>query len=311
MKYITTLLWMLFAWVMPISPVAAAFAGQEDGVEAVSFMGEPIMAQYSDQPKLLAQYEAAKTAWQAQPDNVMAHIWYGRRTAYLGRYKEAIDIFSAAIKRFPEDARLYRHRGHRYISIRMLDEAIADYEKAAELIAGQENAIEPDGMPNAQNIPLTTTHGNIWYHMGLAYYLNQDWQKAYDAFTKGFNLKANDDNLVSTGHWRYMILRRMGQPEAALKAIEAITPKMTIIENDSYHKLCLFYKGLIDVAGLGEIDAENPSNASMAYGVAHWYYYNGQKAKAKAMMLGIMKGGSKMSFGYIAAENDLAKADWS
>src|SRR5687767_15840893 len=43
-------------------------------------------------------------------------IWLGRRTAYLGRYKDAIEIYSEGIKQFPADARLYRHRGHRFIT---------------------------------------------------------------------------------------------------------------------------------------------------------------------------------------------------
>lgn len=30
---------------------------------------------------------------------------------------------------------------------------------------------EPDGIPNALNPPLTLPHRNIWYHLGLAYYL--------------------------------------------------------------------------------------------------------------------------------------------
>ena len=36
-------------------------------------------------------------------------IWLGRRTAYVGQYKEAIRIYTQAIKSFPNDARLYRH----------------------------------------------------------------------------------------------------------------------------------------------------------------------------------------------------------
>ena len=58
-------------------------------------------------------------------------IWLGRRTAYVGQYKEAIRIYTQAIKSFPNDARLYRHRGHRFITLRCVDDAIADFERAA------------------------------------------------------------------------------------------------------------------------------------------------------------------------------------
>ena len=72
-----------------------------------------------------------------------ALIWYGRRVAYLGYYKEAINIFTLGIKNFPNDARFYRHRGHRYISTRQYDNAIIDFKKAIELIDGAQDQIEP------------------------------------------------------------------------------------------------------------------------------------------------------------------------
>jgi len=51
-------------------------------------------------------------------------IWYGRRLGYLGRYMEAIDVFTLGMKTHPSDARFYRHRGHRYITVRCFDRAI-------------------------------------------------------------------------------------------------------------------------------------------------------------------------------------------
>mgnify|MGYP001803330131 CR=1 FL=1 len=91
-------------------------------------------------------------------------IWHGRFTAYIGNYKEAIQIYTDGISQFPDDARLYRHRGHRHLTIRQYDHAIADFEKAAELIQGTENEVEPDGMHNARNITESTLHGNNYYH---------------------------------------------------------------------------------------------------------------------------------------------------
>ncbi|MCE2777850.1 MAG: hypothetical protein LW824_09555, partial [Algoriphagus sp.] len=40
----------------------------------------------------LANFEQAKTVFEANPNDVEALIWYGRRTAYLGRYRQAIAI---------------------------------------------------------------------------------------------------------------------------------------------------------------------------------------------------------------------------
>ena len=72
-------------------------AALSEGAQAISLLGEPL---YSKGPsiQLIEQYEAAKAAYEAHPDNVDTLIWYGRRAAYMGNYREAIDIYSIGIK---------------------------------------------------------------------------------------------------------------------------------------------------------------------------------------------------------------------
>ena len=273
------------------------------GVEALSLSGESLISPAAD-AATIEKFEAAKEDYDRDSMAAENIIWFGRRTAYLGNYRSAIEIFTEGIEKHPRDARMYRHRGHRYISIREFDRAIADFEAATGLIERQENRIEPDGLPNSQNIPLTTTHGNIWYHLGLAYYLKQDWENALRAFQNGYNLGGNDDNLVSTGHWIYMIYRRMGMPAEAAAALEDIFPDMNIVENRSYHELCLLYKGEILIDEMMSANGDDPANAAVAYGLANWFYYNGDVAASAAMLANILAGSSWSSFGFIAAEAD-------
>jgi tetratricopeptide (TPR) repeat protein len=250
-----------------------------EGVQAMSLLGKPLR---SSEPsaKALADFESAKAAYEKDRGNADNIIWYGRRAAYLGDYREAIRIFSEGIEKHPGDARMYRHRGHRYISIREFDRAIADLEHAAKLIEGNENEVEPDGAPNAQNIPISTLHGNVWYHLGLAYYLKHDWANALRAYQNAFDVGRNDDNRVSTTHWRFSILRRIGKPDEAWKVLEPITADMNIIENSSYHRLCLFYKGELEVEDILPENDDDPANAAIAYGVANWYLTDGNDARA-------------------------------
>jgi len=252
--------------------------------------------------KLMAE---AKQNFANIPDNPDNVIWLGRRTAYLGKYTEAINIFTKGIETFPEDARFYRHRGHRYISIRKYDMAIADFTTAVKLIEGQENEIEPDGMPNAMNIPITTLHGNIYYHLGLAYYLKHEYQDAYKTFIKCRETGSNADNIVSSTHWLYMIQRRMENMEQAELELAPIEADMTIIENTSYYNLCKLYKGLISVDSLMLDGNDIPASDAVKYGLANWYFYNGDKDKAREVLDAILTGDSWTSFGYIAAESDM------
>lgn len=253
----------------------------------------------------LANFEKAKNEFEANPKDVEALIWYGRRTAYLGRYRQAIAIYTEGIKNFPKDARLYRHRGHRYISIRNYEAAIADLEKAASLIQETADQIEPDGMPNAQNIPLSSLHSNVWYHLGLAYYLTQQYEKAYTAYLKCRESGANYDNIVSSTHWLYLIQLRLGNPERADSLLAPIQKEGVVIENQSYSDLCQLYKGWISPDTLLLASPGNPSNDAVNYGLASWYLHQGDSSKGIQLLEALVAGKAFTSFGYLAAEGDL------
>lgn len=313
MMFRSTVALVLCALLFAGGSTLAAFPDQPvptlpEGVQGYTLSGEPLVSAQPDRDAL-EKLAAARSDYEQDPADADHIIWYGRRMAYTGDYRSAIRIFSEGIEKHPRDARMYRHRGHRYISVREFDRAIRDLEFAAELIRGEENAIEPDGMPNALNIPVSTLHGNIWYHLGLAYYLKHDWQSAFDAFQKGFDTGRNGDNVVSTGHWRYMILRRMGKASEADRTLDDITADMSVIENTVYHRLCLFYKGQLSLDDLVSDDAGNPTGAAAAYGIANWFFYNGDEAEARKRLQELTRTDGWDSFGFIAAEADLAHMD--
>jgi len=276
-----------------------------DGAQALSLTGQPLYAAAPAQGAL-GRLATARADYDSDPSDADNIIWYGRRTAYTGDYRGAIEIFSEGIETHPLDARMYRHRGHRYVSIREFDRAIQDLEQAAELIEGTDNEVEPDGLPNALNIPVSSLHGNIWYHLGLAYYLKQDWDNAYRAYKNGFDSSRNDDNRVSTTHWLYMILQRKGDPEAAAEVLDVITADMNVIENMSYHNLCLFYKGELTLAELIGDNEDSPAGAAIMYGASNWHYYMGDLPKAKEMLEQMLATDGWSAFGVVAAEADLA-----
>ena len=265
----------------------------------------PALAQ---QPQLEANLRAAEAAFARDTTNADARIWLGRRHAYLGHYREAIDVFTRGIALHPQDARMYRHRGHRYITLRQFDKAIADFEAAASLIKGKPDEIEPDGAPNAYNIPTSTLHSNIWYHLALAHYLKGDFEKALPAWREGMRVATNDDMKVATADWLYMTLRRLGRGEEATKVLAPISKDMRILENHAYHRRLLMYKGeLRPDELLSEQTDDAVQLATYGYGVANWHWYNGEREKAIALFRKIVTGKNPSAFGYIAAEAELAK----
>jgi len=254
--------------------------------------------------------DEARDRYRANANDPEASIWVGRRLAYLGRFREAIVFYTDAIKKFPRDARLYRHRGHRYITTRQFALAIKDLTTAARLTKGKPDELEPDGQPNARNIPTSTLQFNIWYHLGLAYYLTGNNAKALAAYRECLKVSSSPDRLVATSHWLYMTLRRLNRRPEAAKVLAPVGPQMDIIENRGYYRLLLMYKGSVTLEALRDEALKEGSSAgshSILYGIGNWYLYNGNRTEANRVFQQMLIGDQWTSFGYIAAEAEMKR----
>ena len=291
---------------MPAPPPPAA----PRAAEATSLLGKSLVAPPLP-PDVARQREeqlaAARREYEKNPDAPDAIIWLGRRTAYLGRYRQAIDIFTEGIRKHPDDARMFRHRGHRSITVREFDLAIADLKRAEELQRGKPDQVEPDGLPNARNVPTTSLQSNIEYHLGLAYYLKGDFDHALDTYRRSLALANNPDRLVSTTYWMWMTLRRLGRRQEAEKLLEPIGSSMDVIEDVAYHKLLLMFAGDIAVEELAKQDATTVDGATILYGIGNWYFVEGQPEKARPVWQKVVDGNQWAAFGAIAAEAELAR----
>ncbi len=282
--------------------------------EAISFLGDTLRAP-TFPPEVLEVYQAkyaeAEDALVAAPDDVDALIWMGRRTAYLGQYRAAIDIYSHALTLHPDDARLYRHRGHRYLTVREPQNAIADFERAVALTEGTPDVIEPDGLPNAMNTPTSTLQFNIWYHLALAHYVQGHLEAALAAQRACLEVSAHPDSVVATSYWLYMTLRRLGMDQEAAELLDGITEDMEIIESTAYLDLLLLFKGersLEDLVGPAG-DGATLQSTTTAYGLGVWHLLAGRTAEAHAMWENMLTGRNQWAaFGYIAAEGELARS---
>ena len=290
-------------------PGPATLATLPEPAQAISLLGDTLRPSVSPdaESQLIANLAEAQAAYDAAPEDADAIIWLGRRLGYLQEYRDAIDVFSRGIEIHPGDARMYRHRGHRYISIREFGRAIDDYAHAAALIEGKADRIEPDGQPNERGIPTSTLQSNIWYHYGLAQYLTGDFEDALESYRRYLQITTNPDQLVAISHWHYMALRRLGRDAEAAAVLEPITADLDVIENTSYHDLLLMYGDEIEPESLWGGQEDALGSATVGYGVANWHYYNGREEEALEAFRQVLRTGQWASFGYIAAEAELAR----
>jgi tetratricopeptide (TPR) repeat protein len=283
-----------------------------DRREGTSLLGTALLrpslpfAFRSEQRELL---DRARRELQARPGDPETWIWVGRRLAYLGRTREAIEHYGEAIAAHPRSAPLLRHRGHRFLTLRRLDEAVADLERAAELIAGTADIVEPDGLPNRADRPTSSLQTNVHYHFGLARYLRGELPAAVAAWRHCLELAETPDMQIATTYWLYLALRRAGDESAAAALLAGAPSQSDLLESHDYHALLSSFRGERDA---GELLAEaeavgGVTFATVGYGVGTARLLAGERERALEVFRRVVASDAWAAFGFLAAEADLAR----
>lgn len=310
MKYLflSTLAITLFVAACQPETDQTRFENLPDSAQTISLLGDTLETDLDSLPPALTNRIDSLSALALEEDRLVdSYIWEARKTAYAGNYREAIVQLSSSIIEFPEEPRLYRHRGHRYITLREFDLAIQDFQKAARLFQGQPDIVEADGLPNAQNIPLSSLHTNTWYHLGLAHYLKGEYELANQAYLNGLEVSDNDDMRVAFWYWQYMALRKAGHDEEAGRVLDQVSVDMELIENTSYHELLMVFKGVFNSDELLSGENSELDNSTLGYGLGFWHHINGRTERANQIWRDVYDAGNWAAFGFIASEAELAK----
>ncbi len=276
-----------------IAGFAVTSAGQaspSDQPEVVSLLGKPLYrtpAEGEALAKLETALKEAALKLEADPGNPDTIILYGRALAGLWRYHDAIDVYTRGIAAHSDQAMFYRHRGHRFISVREFAKAAADLARAAEL--------------NDHDF-------DIWYHLGLAHYLLGEFDKALPAYEKCLAVAGDDDSRIAISNWLNVTLRRLGKTAEADALVAGIEEGMEVVENQSYYDVLLLYKGLKPIAGIeARAAASDLDLATTGYGIGAWHLTRGETEKAFGIFRKIVETKYWPAFGYIAAEAELAR----
>ena len=290
------------------APLACAEA---HAVEATSLLGEELSAPElpaDRRDELEAKLMEARRVLGEAPGDEAALIWVGRRQAYLGRYREALATFSEGLRLHPESARLLRHRGHRWITVRELGNAVQDLERALELVRDRPDEIEPDGQPNAAGVPRSTLKTNVTYHLGLAHYLLGDFAASARVFRLCHEWSPNDDMRVAAAFWLRLALERSGSSEEARRLLETIEPEMDLLENEGYQRLLLHAKGeLSEDELLADEAAGSVARSTLEHGLGAQALVSGHADAARRRFESVLSAGVWPAFGHVAAEAELAR----
>jgi tetratricopeptide (TPR) repeat protein len=288
----------LLAVCMAAAHVTAA--GQPAAPELTTLLGRPVYAR-PDTDGAIAKADAALAG---DPRNVDLLLAAARARDAALQFHAAIDVYGRGLAIAPADVRLLRFRGHRYISVRRFDLAVADLEKA---------------------VALAPSSFDVTYHLGLAHYLRGDYAaavRAYrsclDATTPGplpagwrscTTTAATDNDRVAVTDWLYRALRRGGRHDDARALLAPIVAGMKVGENEAYYTALRFYKG--EVSELDALTAKTANDnrlVTVGYGIAVAYLANGDVERACDLLERIAAEPNWNAFGVIAAEVDLTRS---
>lgn len=274
---------------------------------ATSLTGERLHARPAPDPALQARLDAELAA---APQDVERIIAAARELRNAMRYDEEVALYTRALTVAPDDWRLYRFRGHRYLTLRQFEAGLRDLDRARELA--------PHDF-------------DVAYHRGLALYLLGRFNEAADEYQRCIRqasdpsvralagtpalagqrpcteVATRDDSRVAITDWAYRALRRAGRDREAQALLEGITVGMDVTANTAYYHTLLARKGLHPRADLLNPLPEGGRFETRAYGVAIDELLDGDRDRGLFLLRRVAEDAYWPGFGRIAAEADLAR----
>ena len=268
-----------------IAIVIAAAVASPASAQTVQYRS-PANVEYRSQPDTgpIARAQAALTA---DPKNVQRFIDLGVAQSGARQFREAIETFTRAMAIEPNNAMLYRWRGHRYLSVRDLDKAQADLTKG---------------------LKLDSTNYGILYHLGIVRFARGDFAGAAQLFARAQPHAPDAGELAGSTDWLWMSLMRAGRASEAT-AMLARRPD-SLPTTAAYAKRLKLYRGeitpeqLLTPADTSDIDV-----ATLQYGLGDWYMIRGDTANAKRAFQRSVASGGWPAFGFIASEEELRRLE--
>ncbi|HUR79256.1 MAG TPA: tetratricopeptide repeat protein [Thermoanaerobaculia bacterium] len=219
------------------------------------------------------------------PNNVQKIIALGVAQAGVWQFREAIETFSKGLMIAPNDAMLYRWRGHRYLSVRELDRALADLQKG---------------------YAIDSTNYGILYHLGIVRFARGEYNEAARLFTMALPRAPNAGEQGGSVDWLWMSLMRAGRTADAKAHLDRKPD--TQPNTNAYSTRIKLYRGELrpdQVLAAG--DTTNVGRSTLNYGLGNWYLVSGDTANARAAFAASIAAGGWPGFGFILSEIELRR----
>ena len=262
-----------------------AIGAAQTGAPSVQYRS-PAGVEYRSLPDTEAVTKA-QAALAADPRNVARIIDLGVAQSGARQFREAIATFTRGLEIEPSNALLLRWRGHRYLSVREFDRALADLKRGGDIDS--------------------TIYG-IWYHLGIVQYVRGEFAEAAASFARAQPIAPDPGELAGSTDWLWMSLSRAGRAADAKAMLDRRPESRLPPITNAYTRRLQLYRGEIGAdAVVTPADTEEVQVATLAYGLGNWYLIRGDKAQARVWFERSIKSGGWPGFGFILSEVELRR----
>ena len=217
--------------------------------------------------------------------NIQRIIALGVAQSGARQFREAIATFTKGLAIAPNDPMLYRWRGHRYVSVREWDRALADLQKG---------------------YALDSTNYGILYHLGIVRFARGEYNEAARIFAMALPRAPNAGEQGGSVDWQWMALMRAGRAADA-KALLDRRPD-TQPNTNAYAARLKLYRGEITPEQLiTPADTADVQASTLNYGLGNWYLVRGDTANARAAFERSVRAGGWPGFGFMLSEIELRR----
>ncbi|MCX6553176.1 MAG: tetratricopeptide repeat protein [Acidobacteria bacterium] len=224
------------------------------------------------------------------PANADASLLSCRSLAALRRHEEAIAACTESLRLRPDQEEVLRDRGHYYLNLGQTEPGLADLVRA---------------------VALSPRDRGVYYHLGLAYYLQGDFANAAKAYD-GCVLNSGDDtSRVECQTWLLPSLLRSGRKVDAQRLLASVSAAPMDGHPGNYLDRLLLFKGARTEAEVAAaMTAEGPlSEASVGYTIGIWHLLNGRASRAREYFTRAVASNYPTAWGYRAAAAELKRLD--
>lgn len=263
-----------------------ALAHATAGAQSVQYRS-PAGVEYRSQQDAGA-VARAQQALAANPKDLNLIVALGTAQAGVRDMRGAVVTFTKGLEAHPNNALLYRWRGHRHLSLREFDAALADF---------------------ASGLKTDSTVYGIWFHLGIVKFVRGDFNGAADAFTRAQPRAPDSGELAGSTDWLWMSLSRAGKHAEAQAMLDRKPDSLKVADPEyAYVKRLRMYRGQVKPEALiTTTDTADVQQATLNFGLGNYYIVKGDTAHAKQAFERAVRSGGWPGFGFIVSEAELKR----